>query len=89
MKKISLEDIIATIEGAFSPLRCVAESCDYGNAVRFRVFGADDKPIANMDHVAVSRLRDPNGLKAAIEGARDFIERRGHSLSPWAMPDNV
>jgi len=40
---LSNEEICSRVEMAFSPYRCVAEIWDYGQKLRFRVFGSTDE----------------------------------------------
>jgi hypothetical protein len=77
------EEIRATVEGAFSPLRCVAEVWDYEKKLRFRVFDAKDEAVVTFPNEVIGNLRDESALKTLIQTARSRTEGKGHKLDPW------
>jgi len=77
-------EIKMIVEGAFHPLRCVAEIHDYDMKLRFRVFDVDN-PLLVFPEEVLAGLRDDTALEALIRSARDCLERRGYSLEPWSL----
>ncbi len=63
---LSDQDICSRIEAAFSPHRCVAEVWDYGQKLRFKVFGFNDEPLITMAEVVVSSVRNISTLESLI-----------------------
>jgi hypothetical protein len=79
-------EIKSIIEGAFNPLRCVAEVWDYGKKFRFRVFGPDDKPLIRFEKLNMRDARSDSNLSLILAGVRDRIEENGHRLDTWKFP---
>lgn len=79
------EEVLAAIETAFSPLRCVAEIWDYDKKIRFRVFGPHDEVLVTCPAEIISQLKDDMALTAIIMGVRYRIESKGFSLAPWCL----
>lgn len=63
---LSDHEICTHIEAAFLPYRCVVEIWDYGNKLRFRVFGADDAPLITMAEIVVSSMQNSCALESLI-----------------------
>ncbi len=73
---LSDQDICSRVEAAFPPYRCVAEIWDYGQKLRFRVFGANDETLVTMAEVAVSSVRDSSALESLIADVRHRLDGR-------------
>lgn len=81
-----LPTILASIERAFLPLRCVVDDFDYKEKVRFRVFSPEGEALLRVDEQLVRRLREPDGLAYTVGAARRNLEARGFVLEPWVPP---
>jgi hypothetical protein len=79
--------IKAVIEGAFRPLRCVAEIWDYDKQIRFRVFNDRDEVVLTMPAEQLSAFGDDGRLTDTVQVARSRVEERGFKLEPWELPD--
>jgi hypothetical protein len=80
------EQITRVIEGAFRPLRCVAEIWDYEKKLRFRVFDANDQPVVTFPEQLIASLSSDAQLSELISQARDRVQSKGHSLDAWKLP---
>jgi len=72
----------ATVEGAFTPFRCVAEVWDDKRRLRFKVFDLDDNNIIEVPEVAESTIRNEHLFRIIIDNARTVIQVKGFVLSP-------
>lgn len=79
------DQIKEIVEGAFKPLRCVAEIFDYDKKLRFRVFDANSQPIVTVPDLVLSLIRDNEQLAAVVNQARERIEEKGFALSAWSL----
>ena len=84
----TLEIVMESIRGAFTPLECVVEEQDFRQKVGFRVYGPQGESLLTMDRVVLKHLNDRNGLSAVVNGARDRIQSMGHKLGPWQPPSD-
>ena len=85
---IPVESALTILQSAFSPLRCVAESWDYGNQARFRVFDADD-PLVSMHGLLRGQVTDSRRLEWLINHVRENLTERGYVLDPWQFPGGL
>jgi hypothetical protein len=81
------DEIRRIVEGAFRPLRCVAEIRDYGQKLRFRVFDENDVGVLRMDSAVLRDLRDQQNLRNVLSAARETVEEKGFRLDPWSLPE--
>jgi hypothetical protein len=70
------EEICSRVEAAFTPYRCVAEIWDYGQKLRFRVFGSEDEPLITMEELLLSSARDSASLDSLLVTCRQRISHR-------------
>jgi len=70
------------IEGAFRPLRCVAEIWDYNEKLRFKVFDKNNKGIVERPRIILREIRDKKMLEMLLQSVRYIIERKGFKLDP-------
>ena len=75
-------DIKSTVEGAFSPLRCVAEIWDYNQKLRFKVFDAKGNVVFEMAEIILREIRKKNNLASILSSARKIVEKKGFMLDP-------
>jgi len=73
---LSDQDICLRIETAFPPYRCVTEIWDYGQKLRFRVFGSNDEALITMAEVVVSSVRDSCALESLIADVKHRLDDR-------------
>lgn len=73
---LSDQDICSRVQTAFPPYRCVAEIWDYGQKLRFRVFGANDEILITMAEVVVSSVRDSGALESLIADVKYRLDGR-------------
>lgn len=73
---LSDQDICSRIEAAFPPYRCVAEIWDYGQKLRFRIFGPNDEALITMAEVVVSSVRDSSALELLIADVKHRLDCR-------------
>jgi hypothetical protein len=70
------EEICSRVEAAFTPYRCVAEIWDYGQKLRFRVFGPEDEPLITIEELLLSSARDSAALDSLLVTCRQRISHR-------------
>ncbi len=87
-ESIEIEKAVEIIATAFAPLRCVAEACDHGHRIRFRVFD-NDEPLLNVDEILKPQFSDHHRLSFIIGKARSNLTNRGFNLTAWQFPTNV
>jgi hypothetical protein len=75
------EEIIARVENAFSPLRCVAQIWDYSSKLRFKVFDSNDDGIHEMPKIALRDIRDERHLEQVLQEVRLRILDKGFVLN--------
>ena len=80
------DDIKLIIEGAFKPLRCVAEVWDYGERFRFWIYGPNDKILIQFSELTMREAHSDGSLLDLLIEVRRRAERRGHQLQPWHFP---
>ena|SRR6266404_1072489 len=73
-------EIVARVESAFEPLRCVAELRDYGQKLRFQVLDAKDRKVLGFRAVVLNDVRDEVQLTHVLRLARCRVRARGFSL---------
>jgi len=71
------EEIIAKVENAFSPLRCVAEIWDYDSKLRFKVFDENDNGIIEMPKAVLSNMRDKKELESLLQQYHSLLQDKG------------
>ena len=76
---LSNETIVARIERAFLPLRCVAEVRD-GLKIWFRVVDARNNTVFRMKMRPLDELRDETLLGQLLQYARSRIRAKGFIL---------
>ncbi len=74
------EKIRTIVEGAFSPLTCVAEIWDYGSQLRFRVSDANCDDIHTSEGIWLENINNENDLQQLIRQVRKFIQEKGFIL---------
>jgi hypothetical protein len=74
------EQIRATIAGAFTPLRCVAELWDGAQKIRFKVFDDHGGVIVEMPVLVIRTVRDERLLRELIDDVRQRIQAKGFAL---------
>jgi hypothetical protein len=74
------QQIIARVETAFLPIRCVADVANDGQTLRFKVFSRQGKVILSMRGMAVSEMREQKQLDAMLYCARSRIRAKGFVL---------
>jgi hypothetical protein len=75
-------EIVARVESAFEPLRCVVELTDYGQKLRFRVLDAKDRKVLRVRSV-VHDVRDEVQLTHVLRLARCRVRARGFTLRKY------
>jgi hypothetical protein len=75
-----IEKIRLRVEGAFKPLRCVAEVWDYKKQLRFKVFDDNGNGVVEMPDAVLSHLIDESNLQYLLEEVRGLIQRKGFIL---------
>ncbi len=73
------EEIVARIERAFLPLRCVVE-IRHGLKVRFRVVDARNNTILRMKMRPLNEIRDETQLAQLLQYVRSRIRAKGFVL---------
>jgi hypothetical protein len=79
------EDIKMIVEGAFKPLRCVAEVWDYQFKLRFKVFDENKKGIIQVPDLSLRGLREESQLRDVVLQARRAVMEKGFDLDPWEL----
>jgi len=69
-----IASVKATVEGAFTPFRCVAEAWDSKEKLRFKVLDHYGYGIVEVPEVAESTIRNENLLQSVIDNARTLIQ---------------
>ena len=87
--EISQYTAVSILSSAFRPLRCAAESVDYAEFVRFRIFDENDEPILRMEKLTAAQYGNRTALKQIIEHARESLKKKEVVLDPWQMPDVI
>lgn len=78
-------ELIALIESAFKPLRCVAELQDYQFKTCMRIYDPEDQPLLTAEVGKTQELLDnKHQLASVLEAFRAHVEDRGFSLEPWS-----
>lgn len=80
------EEIAHIVQGAFRPLRCVAEIRDGGQKLKVRVYDPDGNPMPPDQTLILRLVRNDQNLKTVIEYGRDLVKSRGFELDPWVLP---
>lgn len=73
-------NVKSTVEGAFSPLQCVAEIWDYNQKLRFKVFDAKGDVVFEMAEIILREIRKKNNLASILSSARKIVEKKGFML---------
>jgi hypothetical protein len=76
------EEMKASLETAFLPLRCVAEFRDYRARLTARVYDETDEPILRILPIVVREFRTDSALNTLIRWGRERLITRGYRLSP-------
>jgi hypothetical protein len=82
-----IEAVKAIVQGAFTPLRCVAEVFDYDQKLRFRVFNEKENGVLRTEEPSLI-LQAPlnkSKLRDVLTFAREQIVAKGHRLDPWEL----
>ena len=80
--KLTNDDIVARIQQAFRPLRCVAVIWDYDAKLRFKVFDPQDRGVIEVPSVVLRDIREWQNLKSLLNQARVEVENKGFRLEP-------
>ena len=72
-RTLSTEQIRDAVEGAFKPLRCVAEIWDYNEKLRFKVFDADDHTAIQAPRLVLRGLRDRSSGLTGLDRKRAVV----------------
>lgn len=80
------EEIKSIFRSGVQPLRCEAETWDYADKLRVRVFDDRDLPLLSFPRIALDQARGDGALASMIGNARERLEARGYGLSPWQFP---
>jgi hypothetical protein len=83
---LNIDLAIDAIRHGFEPLVCTVEIHDFENQIDFRVLGPDCKPVARVLGVSVRDMTNPEKLRAEIQQARTWVERKGFHLETWEPP---
>lgn len=83
--RLSIEQALRIIQGAFDPLRCRAQAWGDGKKARFRVFDATDSPLLRFPYLTKSQVTDPAQLEAILTESRRRLGARGYRLQPWTF----
>src|SRR5438477_2744590 len=67
------EEIVTRIEGAFAPLRCMAEIYDYRARLRFKVFDEHGNGILERPEIILRTIRDESELEDLLADVRARI----------------
>jgi hypothetical protein len=70
------------IGAAFSPLKCEVKWVDYGDRLRWEVFGTNGRPLQPME-LTKNEACSPSQLHAHLSSYRKGLERNGYKLDPW------
>lgn len=70
-------EVVKSLESAFSPYRCVAEPWDYGQRIRVRVFDQNDSPIVSFPEEKLKPLLEPRNLESFIITIRNRLIEKG------------
>jgi hypothetical protein len=81
-----MDAAIEAIRHGFEPLACAVEIRPFDNQIDFRIIGPDHKPVARILGVRGQDVTDPEKLRAEIEQARAWVERKGFNLKAWKPP---
>ncbi len=65
------------LEGAFKPLRCVAEVWDYKQKLRFKVFDPNDQGIIEVPEIVLRELSNESQIQEVIQQARAQVQDKG------------
>lgn len=71
------DEIKKMVEGAFAPLRCVAEIWDYNTKLRFKVFDQKDKGIIVAPKIVLKDIREEKRLRELLNQAREHVQQKG------------
>jgi hypothetical protein len=75
-----IEQIKVRLEGAFKPLRCVAEVWDYKQKLRLKIFDHKDQGIFEMRDIVIRHLGDEGRLHDIIQDVRAQVQAKGFVL---------
>jgi hypothetical protein len=75
-----IEQIKVRLEGAFKPLRCVAEVWDYNQKLRFKVFDHNDQGIIEMSEIVLGDLSDESRLQDLVQRTKEHVQAQGFVL---------
>ena len=81
----SEDEIKAIVVAAFKPLRCVAEVCDYGQKLQFKVFDEKDMGILEEKNLVLRNLSDKAQLRGVLSDARQRLLVKGYRFDPWEL----
>ena len=73
------------VEGAFRPLRCVAEIWDYDDKLRFKVFDENNNSIIERPLLVLRELADEKTLSEFLRLIRTQVEEKGFTLESWPI----
>ncbi len=77
------DEIKKMVEGAFIPLRCVAEIWDYGAKLRFKVFDQKGEGVIVMPEAILKNIRGEKQLRELLSQARERVQQKGFLLKQW------
>ena len=80
----TMERLVEIFEGAFAPLKCLAEWVNYGNQITFEV--RDGTKTLVKGSVASGPAQKDYNLRTQITRARRDVEAQDGKLDPWEMP---
>lgn len=80
---LAVEQVKSEIENAFLPLRCDASVNTYERVIGFKVVGPNDETIEHMPRLNITLAKNEPILHATLSVARERIEDKGYSLTPW------
>lgn len=70
-------EITKILESAFAPLRCVAESFDYEQGLKIRIFNKNDGAILSFPNQRMAEFKDGERIYSFIAEVRARLEKRG------------
>lgn len=79
------QQVRSAVEGAFAPLRSVAEFWDNDQKLRLRVFDSKDKIVLAYPEQVVGAIRDVESLRAFLEMLRGQVQTKGYRLGPFRV----
>jgi hypothetical protein len=75
-----IQQIKLRLEGAFKPLRCVAEVSDYKQKISFRIFDHKNQGVFEIRNIVLRHLSEEARLQVLIQDVRAQVQAKGFVL---------